>query len=427
MPIGQNTFGSRDKATLYVPVGSKGVYESANYWCEFTEIIELALYPSTAEIHIGEELQLDASILTNATGSSVTWSSSDKSIASVSSSGLVTANKLGTATITATANDGSGVSASCRITVKPVVVTGIALNEESVELYPEGTINLTVTLQPENATTKEVAWSSSNEDVAIVQDGHVTALKSGYTWITATTTDGSNLSVRCYVRVLDILATALFLDVESMELLVGNSATITATVSPLGASQSLVWTTSNSSVATVTNGTVTGIREGTVTITVRTIDGSNLSATCNVGVSKRSQEIEWNQKIDNIYAGGELVELRAQASSGLKVTFSSSNKDVATISDLNDTFNLNPNTIGTVTITATQPGNDYWAAAESVSKTIQVIDPDGIAGIHDSEEYEIYTLSGMKIGTYNQDEFRKIKQQLIRGVYIVNGKKVVIR
>ena len=391
-------------------------------------VTSIELNHSSADVLIGESLQLQATVLPeDAKYRSVTWSSSDESIASVSGSGLVTGNKLGTATITATANDGSGIKASCRITVKPVVVTGITLNEESVELYPKGTIDLTATLQPENATKKEVVWSSSNEDVAIVQDGHVTALKSGYTWITATTTDGSNLSARCHVRVADMVATGLFLDVESMELLVGNSATITATVSPIGASQSLVWTTSNSSVATITNGTVTGIREGTVTITVRTIDGSNLSATCTVVVSKRSQRIEWNQKIDKVYAGGELVELRAQASSGLKVTFISSNENVASIFDLGDSFYFNPNSAGLVTITATQSGNDYWAAAESVSKTIQVIDPDGIAGIMDSEQYEVYTLSGMKIGNYEQEECQKIKQQLTKGIYIVNGKKVVIR
>ena len=144
-------------------------------------------------------------------------------------------------------------------------------------------------------------------------------------------------------------------------------------------------------------------------------------------VSKRSQEIAWNQKIDKVYAGGELVELRAQASSGLKVTFSSSNENVASIYDIDDTINLNPNNAGLVTITATQSGNDLWAAAESVSKTIQVIDPDGIAGIMDAEQYEIYTLSGMKIGTYDQEEFQKIKQQLTKGVYILNGKKVVVK
>ena len=382
---------------------------------------------STTEIQIGEKLQLDATVLSEASGSSITWSSSDETVASVSVDGLVTANKLGTVTITAMANNGSGIKEEWTITVKHVLIKEITLNEDSLELRLDRTYNLTANIIPENATFKEIIWSSSDESVAMVRDGKVTALKKGTAWITVTTTDGSNLSVSCYVKVTDIAASFISLDRESMELLIGDSERIVANIYPPEALQELAWTSSNSSIAVVKNGTVTGIKEGMVTITAKTIDGSNLSASCNVVVSKHHQKIEWNQKIDNIYAGGELVELRAQASSGLKVTFSSSNENVASIKDKDDTIYLNPNNAGLVTITATQSGNDYWAAAESVSKTIQVIDPDGIAGIMDAEQYEVYTLSGMKIGTYDQEEFQKIKQQLTKGVYILNGKKVVIR
>ena len=191
--ISYNTFNYRANETLYVPDGRKSVYEAANIWKEFKEIKEITLNHSTTEIQIGEKLQLDATVLSEASGSSITWSSSDETIASVSVDGLVTANKLGTVTITATANNGSGIKEEWTITVKHVLIKEITLNEDSLELRLDRTYNLTANIIPENATFKEIIWSSSDESVAMVRDGKVTALKKGTAWITVTTTDGSNL------------------------------------------------------------------------------------------------------------------------------------------------------------------------------------------------------------------------------------------
>ena len=146
-----------------------------------------------------------------------------------------------------------------------------------------------------------------------------------------------------------------------------------------------------------------------------------------LNITKASQYIIWNQEKRELTAMAESLELTAQSSKNLPIQYKSSNENIAYIYHWHEDFFLNGISQGTVTVTAIQEGTESCNAAEPVSITFQVIDPAGIAGITDAEQYEVYTLSGMRIGAYSKDEFQKIKQQLTRGIYIVNGKKVVIR
>lgn len=124
------------KATLYVPQNSQQKYQQATGWKDFNKIIanldartyvaKIVLNVSESSLQIGETKQLSATITpSNATDKSVTWSSSKTSVATVSSSGLVTAVAEGTATITCKANDGSGVSETCQVTVTSPIVAEI--------------------------------------------------------------------------------------------------------------------------------------------------------------------------------------------------------------------------------------------------------------------------------------------------------------
>ena len=153
----------------------------------------------------GQTLQLTATVTpSNATDKSVTWTSSNTSVAVVSSTGLVTAVSDGTATITATTADGSNKTATCTVTVNiPVLATGISLNQTSATLTMNGqTFQLTATVTPSNATDKSVTWTSSNTSVAVVSStGLVTAVSNGSATITATTADGSNKTATCEITV----------------------------------------------------------------------------------------------------------------------------------------------------------------------------------------------------------------------------------
>ena len=251
----------------------------------------ISLNQTSAEMFLGETLQLTATVLpSNTTNKTVTWSTSSSSIVTVNSNGLVTAIGRGTATITAKTTDGTNLRATCTVTVKPILATSISLNKTSATITEGNTTQLIATVLPTNATNRTVTWKSSNTSVATVNsNGLVTGISAGSATITATTNDGTNLSASCAVTVQAsvIYATSISLNETSAELTSGNTLQLTATVLPSNATNKTVtWSTSNSNVATVNNnGLVTAIAPGSATITARTTDGTNLSATCIVTVS----------------------------------------------------------------------------------------------------------------------------------------------
>jgi len=166
-------------------------------------VTSVSLNKSSVILEKGETLSLSATVSpSNATNKSVTWSSSNTSVAAVSSSGVVTAKSVGTATITVKTSDGSK-TAKCTITVKEgtVAVTGVSLNKSSATLEKGNTLSLSATVSPSNATNKSVTWSSSNTSVATVSSsGVVTAKSAGTAMITVKTSDGSK-TAKCTITV----------------------------------------------------------------------------------------------------------------------------------------------------------------------------------------------------------------------------------
>ena len=133
---------------------------------------------------------------------SVTWLSSNTSVATVSGLGVVTAKATGTATITATSVQDTTKSGTCTVTVSDstVHVTGVTLNKNSTTIAVGGDETLTATVSPNNATNKNVTWSSSNTSVATVSNGTVSGVAAGSATITVTTVDGS-FTATCTVTV----------------------------------------------------------------------------------------------------------------------------------------------------------------------------------------------------------------------------------
>lgn len=128
----------------------------------------------------------------------VSWKSTDASVATIDDSGLVTATGVGTATIKVVVGD---VNASCKVTVVQPV-TSISLNKTSVTMEALATYQLTATVKPDNAADRTITWSSSDPEVAAVDDsGLVTALKKGTATITAAAQDGSGVTKTCTVTV----------------------------------------------------------------------------------------------------------------------------------------------------------------------------------------------------------------------------------
>ena len=155
---------------------------------------------TAASLWKGTTLQIKADVQpATALDRTVSWTSSNPEVASVSAEGLVTALADGQTTITVTANDGSGVKAECTVTVKTKVET-ITLNEVNKTLEIGDTFQLTAVITPDDATDKTVVWSSGNESVATVSEsGLVKALKPGMATITATAADGSGIKATCKI------------------------------------------------------------------------------------------------------------------------------------------------------------------------------------------------------------------------------------
>ncbi len=171
----------------------------------------------------------------------------------------------------------------------PVDVTGVSLDEETLDLETGDTKTLAATIAPENATFKGVTWASDNETVATVVDGLVTAVNPGTANITVTTDDGG-FTDTCVVTVTApagfVDVEAVELDVNGMSLKVGESDTLIATVTPDDATnQTVFWSSDNEAVAIVDElGNVTAVGVGTATITVTTESGSKTD-TCTVNVT----------------------------------------------------------------------------------------------------------------------------------------------
>ncbi|MDR2355899.1 MAG: Ig-like domain-containing protein [Clostridiales Family XIII bacterium] len=247
---------------------------------------------SSRTMNAGDNFGLTATVYpANAKNQAVSWSSSDSSVAAVSSAGLVSAKKAGSATITAKTSDG-GHTSTCAVTVKEVEsvsevrVTSVSVSPASRTMNAGDSFGLAATVYPTNAKNQAVSWSSNDGSVAAVSSaGLVSAKKAGSATITAKTSDGGYTST-CVVTVKEseVKVTYIALSTDYLNLDVGVSHRLTATIYPANAKDTTVsWSSSDASVASVSGGTVTAKKAGNATITAKTNDGGH-SANCVVTV-----------------------------------------------------------------------------------------------------------------------------------------------
>ncbi|MFT8314004.1 MAG: Ig-like domain-containing protein, partial [Clostridium sp.] len=252
------------------------------------KVTSVVLSKTTSNLNVGGYDWLRVIVTpNNATNQSVTWSSSNPNVATVSYNGYVNAVGTGTATITATTADGSK-TASCVVTVNPPIkVTSVQFWIPPTTLAVGNTTSIHASVYPYNAANTSLIWSTSNSKVATVDSyGYVTAVSAGTVNITATTVDG-NKTATCTITVTPpVKVTGIGLYTNSTSLTVGDTSYLNSIIYPTNATnKSVTYTTSNAKVATVdAQGNVTAISAGTATITVTTVDG-NKTATCTVTVT----------------------------------------------------------------------------------------------------------------------------------------------
>ena len=301
----------------------------------------------------GETISLVATVLPeNATNKNIIWTSNNENVATVAN-GVITGMAEGTATITVTTEDGNFTD-TCIVTVEKVegvqetiIVTGVTLDKKTVILKEGETTSLVATVLPENATNKNITWTSNNESVATVTNGIITGIAKGLATITVTTEDG-NFTDTCIVSVEKvevvpetIAVTGVTLDKEIVTLKEGETTNLVATVLPENATnKNITWTSSNENVAIVANGVITGIAEGVATITVTTTEGDFID-NCTVTVEKevltvKVTEIELNKTELNMQIGNKtnlVATIKPTNATNKNVIWTSSNTEVAIISE----------------------------------------------------------------------------------------------
>jgi len=158
----------------------------------FVPVTGVTLTPANVALLAGAVLQLNATLApANASNRDLLWTSSDNSVAVVSSNGLLAGIRAGTATITVTTVDGARTATSA-VSVTAVPVTGVTLTPVSTTIHAGASQQLTATVVPANASERSVIWSSSNTRVATISNtGLVTAIRAGTATITVRTVDGA--------------------------------------------------------------------------------------------------------------------------------------------------------------------------------------------------------------------------------------------
>mgnify|MGYP006344856123 CR=1 FL=1 len=246
----------------------------------------VTLNRSSISLEKGDRYTLSATVCpTNATNKTISWRSSNTSVATVSG-GVVTAKSRGYAYIYAEAQDGSGEYDYCYVNVtEDILVTSVTVSPSSMTMNIGNSAYLYETVCPTNATNKCVKWSSNKTSVATVNPdtGLVIARGVGTATITATVQDGSNKKGYCTITVnAPIRVTGVEVCPTSLTMNVGDIEYLCASITPYNATnQTVTWCSSNENVATVGlyTGRISANMAGTTTITATTADGG-FTASC---------------------------------------------------------------------------------------------------------------------------------------------------
>lgn len=344
------------------------------------EITDVQLNKKTLSLLVGAKETLISTVLPdNATDKSVTWTSSNPEVVTVSSTGEVSAIKAGTATITVAAIDNKAKLAICIVTITnpKVEVAEVKLNKPTLSLVVGTKETLVSTVLPDNAPDKSVTWTSNNTNVATVSaEGEVVAVSAGTAKITVISVSDQTKSATCEVTVTAemVAVTEVKLNKQTLALIVGAKEALTSTVLPNNATdKSVTWKSSNQAVATVsTDGEIVAISAGTATITMTSVSDKTKSATCEVTVTNAViavTEVKLNKSTISLTTGAKetlVSTVLPNNATDKSVTWKSSNEAVATVSSTGEVSAIS---VGNATITATSVSDNTKTATCTITVT----------------------------------------------------------
>ncbi|GAA4299314.1 hypothetical protein GCM10023142_39800 [Anaerocolumna aminovalerica] len=282
-----------------------------------------------------KNLQLRANVEPeNATNKNVKWKSTNESVVRVDDKGMVTLVSSGVAAVIAFSESDPSVTAICNITVE-IPVRSLTLDEKAKVMYVGESVRIGYLLTPNDASKKNVVWSSTDTSVVSVDSkGLITARSAGQAIIMVKTEDGAYYST-CTITVRQ-KATGIKFDVDNLELNVGQSYTIELTVTPSNSTElGLTWDTTDSKVATVDEkGKITAKAPGKAVIFVKTAYGAAIY--CNVTVVQQPNDLQLNFDEKTLVIGEEFklkATMQPSSSEEIALTWTSSNEKVAKVSN----------------------------------------------------------------------------------------------
>ena len=308
----------------------------------------------------------------DATSKKVTYTSTDNGVAKVAGNTLKAVQR-GECELTVASAQNPEVTESFHVLViQPVKKIVIDAGDKNVAAGASK--QLTVVFTPENASIRNVTWSSANPAIAEVDaDGVVTGRKRGSVNIVATAADGSNAKASVYMNVTQPV-TSVSLNQNEYNVVAGRAVQAKATVSPSDASdKKLTWSSSDETIATVKGGQITGKRAGTCTVTVASAASPDVIAEATVNVVQLVSRIECTTpKKEQSLKVGETVDLRwrvlPEDATDSSLTFKSLHPKIATV-DANGVVTAVSRGTATIVATARDQGK------KSGSVKISVIQP----------------------------------------------------
>ena len=273
------------------------------------KVQQITLNPSASSVVVGESLQIAAKVLPeNATNATLKWKITPENILKpTATAGQFTAQQVGEALVRAEAADGSGITAECKVVVKPRLVQAISLNATQKDLIIGDSFTLTATAMPENATNRNIVWKLvSGDAISLSNTGVIQAKKVGEALVRAEAADGSGITAECKVVVKPRLVQSISLNATQKELIIGDAFTLTATVMPENATnRNLIWKLVSGDAISLSNtGVIQAKKVGEALVRAEAVDGSGITAECKVVVKPRLvQAISLKLEKDTVAVG----------------------------------------------------------------------------------------------------------------------------
>ena len=347
-----------------ITASAEGKSESASISVSLVPVANVVIVEEASDIVVGQNTQLTAEVRDASggilTGRLVSWSSNRTSVATVSSSGLVTGNAAGTATITATSE---GKMGTATINVSPRPVSSVIVSPGQLSLIVGQTRQLTISITDDRGqilSGRPVSFSSNNSQIVSVSpSGLLTGISAGMATITATSEGKTGTAD---VTVTPVPVSMVEVTPSQSSIIVGHGVQLTATAKDVAgkplSGRSVNWRSGAPGLASVSaSGMVTGLQPGTAVI-IATIDGIAGSATVTVSpvpvasvtVTPASVALTIGQK-QTLTA--TLRDVAGNTLTGRGLSWSTSDPAVATVGTDGEVIGVGS---GTATITATSEG-----------------------------------------------------------------------